>query len=73
MEEQDVSAGGMTNFSTVNFPRARFSAAEFPTTVAPTNVAERRLPLFLAAPLIGWLALGLWLGIWRAVRFVLGT
>ena len=30
--------------------------------------AEKRLPWVLAAPLIGWLSLGLWLGIWRVAR-----
>ena len=47
------------------------STASVLTTRATIIPVEKRLPWVLAAPLIGWLSLGLWLGIWRVARLVL--
>jgi hypothetical protein len=40
-------------------------------TAAPVVATGKRLPWTIAAPLIGALSLGLWFGIWKAVRLML--
>ena len=44
-----------------------------PAFEAGRDGAEEHLPWLLAAPLIGGVSLGLWLGIWQLARLVLGA
>ncbi len=51
-------------------PSKRMIAAR--AIAVPATDAEERLPWSLAAPLIGGLSLGLWVGIWQLARLALG-